>query len=917
MANTAINIFGNSGEAMVGVDTLNDIIAGKQATLVSGTNIKTVNGNTLLGSGDVELTASDVGALPDNTVIPTGIEAADPADGTWTINLSNGNTITMDLNHTHPQYQPLLTAGTNISIAEDNQTGDLVISATGGGDSGNVGNLNTNNTSALTVSSSESFSGNISLHKISKTGSYNDLNNQPPIPSASTITPLMDGTAAIGSSSKYAKEDHVHPSDTSKQDKPIEFISWFAENFGQFSEFPTTEETARTLTTEELAAIQDIRTNKYNWEAYGTPAIGYWESDAIIYRWITPFILGSERVVSYAELKKTNDDKYWIDSTYTNFVFSKDLAAVATSGSYNDLSNKPTIPDVSNLAQKTFIVNITSTTSGDTITYTCDKTNAEIYAAWQASRNILLIKNSDYVYKISNLPSLTYCVFSGVDYDDPSVISDYAISTYNNVQRVTEYNIPVQEYLISGTNIKTINNQSLLGSGNLTASDVGAITRFVVDFTLSGTTISNPNKTFSEIKAAYDAGNLVLARDDIGSLYYLLYCENTDCGFFCSDSGTLYTIDVDSSNAWTYRETNISQLELDLSDKSQIIYMQKVNNVWKKVTYNNVTGAWLVDNTALTTGNTKNIYLDIDNNDLYYWNGSAFILLDEDNVQPDWNQNDSTKADYIKNKPTIPNSIKVGSVAGKLYRNNVAGSGNFTVTGNSGCIPNLTAGTFLVSIYAKSATQSYTFRFNFGSSVTYDLSTTNGEISDVRQITIPSNGTFSGLVLNGSVASGTILYVVMYNYLTPISTVGPAAVTNRYSDLDGTPTIPTVNNGTLTIKNHGVTVCTFTANQSGNTTADITTEVVTVSGTGSITQALDANKFYKFGSVSALTLTLNAAGSGLAIYAGKFTASANNISITLPSGTSITDSSVDIESGNTYEFSILDGVCIISDITIT
>lgn len=139
----------------------------------------------------------------------------------------------------------------------------------------------------------------------------------------------------------------------------------------------------------------------------------------------------------------------------------------------------------------------------------------------------------------------------------------------------------------------------------------------------------------------------------------------------------------------------------------------------------------------------------------------------------------------------IPNDIKVGSVAGKLYRNDVNGSGNFTVRGNSGCIPNLTDGTFLVSIYAKSATQSYTFRFNFGSSVTYDLSTTNGEINDVRQITIPSSGTFSGLVANGSVASGTILYVVMYNYLTPISTVGPAAVTNRYSDLDETPTIPT------------------------------------------------------------------------------------------------------------------------------
>ena len=32
-----------------------------------------------------------------------------------------------------------------------------------------------------------------------------------------TAAPSMDGTAAVGSSAKYAREDHVHPSDTSKQ----------------------------------------------------------------------------------------------------------------------------------------------------------------------------------------------------------------------------------------------------------------------------------------------------------------------------------------------------------------------------------------------------------------------------------------------------------------------------------------------------------------------------------------------------------------------------------------------------------------------------------------------------------------------------------------------------------------------------
>lgn len=34
-----------------------------------------------------------------------------------------------------------------------------------------------------------------------------------------SAAPLMDGTAAVGTSTKYAREDHVHPSDTTKVDK--------------------------------------------------------------------------------------------------------------------------------------------------------------------------------------------------------------------------------------------------------------------------------------------------------------------------------------------------------------------------------------------------------------------------------------------------------------------------------------------------------------------------------------------------------------------------------------------------------------------------------------------------------------------------------------------------------------------------
>lgn len=36
------------------------------------------------------------------------------------------------------------------------------------------------------------------------------------VPVAGTATPSMDGTAAVGSSTKYARENHVHPTDTSR-----------------------------------------------------------------------------------------------------------------------------------------------------------------------------------------------------------------------------------------------------------------------------------------------------------------------------------------------------------------------------------------------------------------------------------------------------------------------------------------------------------------------------------------------------------------------------------------------------------------------------------------------------------------------------------------------------------------------------
>lgn len=59
------------------------------------------------------------------------------------------------------------------------------------------------------------------------------------------------------------------------------------------------------------------------------------------------------------------------------------------------------------------------------------------------------------------------------------------------------------------------------------------------------------------------------------------------------------------------------------------------------------------------------------------------------------------------------------------------------------------------------------------------------------------------------------------------SSLATVATTGAYSDLTGTPTIPTVNDATLTIQKNGTNVQTFTANASTNKTANITVPTAT------------------------------------------------------------------------------------------
>lgn len=101
--------------------------------------------------------------------------------------------------------------------------------------------------------------------------------------------------------------------------------------------------------------------------------------------------------------------------------------------------------------------------------------------------------------------------------------------------------------------------------------------------------------------------------------------------------------------------------------------------------------------------------------------------------------------------------------------------------------------------------------------------TLNQSSNETVNITVPTD---TGDLTNGAgfitgITSGDVTTALGY---TPANSASLATVatSGSYNDLSNKPTIPTVNDGQLDIQVNGSSIATFTANQSGNTTADIT-----------------------------------------------------------------------------------------------
>lgn len=162
-----------------------------------------------------------------------------------------------------------------------------------------------------------------------------------------------------------------------------------------------------------------------------------------------------------------------------------------------------------------------------------------------------------------------------------------------------------------------------------------------------------------------------------------------------------------------------------------------------------------------------------------------------------------------------------------------ASGNNLVLTPSSG-----TADTITVPFATDSSTvNGYTVGTNVPSDAeftdtTYESKTAVSGGTDVSLVTTgekynwnakaDNTQTFTEASTRANIASGetlSTLFGKIKKFFTDLSTV---AFSGSYNDLSNTPTIPTVNDATLTIQKNGTSVGTFTANASSDTSVNVT-----------------------------------------------------------------------------------------------
>ena len=373
----------------------------KQDTLVSGQNIKTINGQSVIGEGNIEIQQSELPIASANTL--GGVKV-----------------------------------GAGLSINPESG----VLSATGGGTADSVEWDNVLSKPEDIVNITERLASKLDTatynSEKSSFATKDELNSKADasaITDMATQTWVQDKGYLTEVPSNYVTNTELTEGLAGKQDKGNYALK------SDLNTLATKEELATKADASALSSKQDTLVSGTNIKTINGETI-----------------LGSGNLVIQSGT-----------SNWDDIQGKPQFAVVATSGNYNDLTNKPTIPDVSGLATKQEIADM-ETKSNAAATYATkqeipslegyltETKASETYATKQALGN--------------KLDTTTYnSEKAGFETKENAAATYQVKGDYATKQEIAGK----QDTLVSGTNIKTINGNSVLGAGDITIQAGGTI----------------------------------------------------------------------------------------------------------------------------------------------------------------------------------------------------------------------------------------------------------------------------------------------------------------------------------------------------------------------------------------------------------------------------------------------------------
>lgn len=479
----------------------------KQDTLVSGQNIKTINGQSVIGEGNIDITeggtidselSTDSENAVQNKVITNALNdkasktelasvSADKAnkadvytkqevDDKFTNAQNQINQISTDTSAINTEVQTLktdkqdtLVSGTNIKtingqsvLGEGNieiQQSELPIASadTLGGVKVGTG-LSINPEGVLSADSPE----------------WNNISGKPEdiVNITERLASKLDTATYNSEKASFATKDELNSKADASAIADMATQTW-VQGQGYLTEVPSNYVTNSELT-EGLAGKQDKGDYalKSDLNTLATKEELATKADA------SALSSKQDTLVSGTNIKTINGDSILGSgnlviqsgtSNWDDIQGKPQFAEVATSGDYNDLINKPTIPDVSDLATKEEIADM-ETKSNAAATYA---TKSEIPSLEGYLTETVASETYATKQELGNkLDTATYnSEKAGFETKENAAATYQVKGDYATKQEIAGK----QDTLVSGTNIKTINGNSVLGTGDITIQAGGTI----------------------------------------------------------------------------------------------------------------------------------------------------------------------------------------------------------------------------------------------------------------------------------------------------------------------------------------------------------------------------------------------------------------------------------------------------------